>query len=120
MRISDWSSDVCSSDLATAASAGPPRLHDDLRHPHRLAGLADDGGRVLDAEGSGKPAFLVEVETALPRRHLLDRRTIHEDDLRLEIGIARCCPGELCGIVPIDEDEEIGRAACRERVGQYV
>src|SRR3546814_16914339 len=78
MRISDWSSDVCSSDLATAASAGPPRLHDDLRHPHRLAGLADDGGRVLDAEGSGKPAFLVEVETALPRRHQLGRASCRE------------------------------------------
>src|SRR3546814_1276473 len=51
MRISDWSSDVCSSDL------------------------------------------------------LLDRRTVHEDDLRLEVGIARYCTGELRGIVPIDKDQ---------------
>src|SRR3546814_2989196 len=76
-----------------------------LRHPHRPAVLADDGGRVLDAEGPGEPAFLVEVEAPLLRGHLLDRRTVHEDDLRIEVGIARYCPGELRGIVTIDKDQ---------------
>src|SRR3546814_15406012 len=34
MRISDWSSDVCSSDLT--AAAGPVTLHFDLSDDHRL------------------------------------------------------------------------------------
>src|SRR3546814_11707599 len=32
-------------------------------------------------------------------------RTVNEEDLRLEVGIARYCPGELRGIVPIDKDQ---------------
>src|SRR3546814_10084359 len=73
MRISDWSSDVCSSDL-------PPR-------PGRLRGLdvqGRDGGCCIpgaprDGDEAGRPAG-----------------------------------GEQAG------EAKIGRASCRERVGQYV
>src|SRR3546814_10856112 len=58
MRISDWSSDVCSSDLGDRARPlprgrrGPPRLPRDRRegHPHQREGRGPplrDGGRRL-------------------------------------------------------------------------
>src|SRR3546814_10251581 len=54
MRISDWSSDVCSSDL--------PAL-EDLVHRRRLVDLAGDGHVVLDVERVG-------VEAAVPAHHV--------------------------------------------------
>src|SRR3546814_10315098 len=87
LRISDWSSDVCSSDLRPvmaelllqARMAVIPigaRLHD-----RKLVG---EGRARLDA-GEGNPGHAVHLER-------------HEQP------------------VPVDR----GRAACRERVGQYV
>src|SRR3546814_12978054 len=73
MRISDWSSDVCSSDLADALF-----LTDLGEFPGDFRG----GGGVVDE----------------------DRALAH--------------PGE--GAVVAEDDAEIGRAACRERVCQYV
>src|SRR3546814_5282441 len=40
MRISDWSSDVCSSDLSTSDSASRPDLQ--RRHPRQLVRIAHD------------------------------------------------------------------------------
>src|SRR3546814_15214997 len=57
MRISDWSSDVCSSDLAdaAAAAAGQRRREADVRHAQRfhqaggveLVEIAGPGGRII-------------------------------------------------------------------------
>src|SRR3546814_11884752 len=44
MRISDWSSDVCSSDLADADQRGAPHLGMDVEHRFDLFGAQGAGG----------------------------------------------------------------------------
>src|SRR3546814_14884313 len=97
MRISDWSSDVCSSDLARAILdpelvmlIGSPQIEVD--HQHLLADPAQrDGGRetaggfALALLGAGEP----QAARQAVRRHQPQRR-------------------------------EIVRASCRDRVCQYV
>src|SRR3546814_15103490 len=106
MRISDWSSDVCSSDLDRIppfAAEGAPRH---LRTRRRLVALplagayqaqhAVDGGCV-EAGGNDLVAGLVLVDVAQqdPVEHVVGRQRV---------------------LVEL----EIGRASCRERVCQYV
>src|SRR3546814_1819941 len=45
MRISDWSSDVCSSELFYEADIGDPDLLDDLEQSCRLLAEEDGAGR---------------------------------------------------------------------------
>src|SRR3546814_5766713 len=103
MRISDWSSDVCSSDLS-AARPGRDRVED----VYEILAATD-----RENLKHGLPPRLVQtlcVETAReierrrhPRRHrVLKRRFQHDaaiDDLH---------------------GDQIGRASCRERVCQYL
>src|SRR3546814_21084768 len=108
MRISDWSSDVCSSDLA----ADPGDHRDALDQPD---------------------------EDRLARRHIGDAadvpclcETLDEQDRK---AADDQCPGDDDGVFEHYFDivaegeaedhrrkkgEQIGRAACRERVCQYV
>src|SRR3546814_4680027 len=141
MRISDWSSDVCSSDLARGLQAGSQRGDEaiswagslsgrqgdlaDLEHP---AILAHAGGQRPDPEMRDQLAVLVEVKAPLPRLHQLQRCALGQDELGARRNPER--PGELVRIVAIEKQEvaaqrhaverEIGRASCRERVCQYV
>src|SRR3546814_3774538 len=83
MRISDWSSDVCSSDLLARDRLG----HVDrvLRHEIDADALrADQADDLLDLVGQRG-------------------RRVVEQQMRL-----------------VEEEDENGRASCRERVGQYV
>src|SRR3546814_10368132 len=90
LRISDWSSDVCSSDLR-----GAPRS---ARHAHRNDGLPTGvrSWKVLD-----------DVE----------HRAIVVRERRLVVPARRA---ELGNRHRRTEHLEIGRASCRERVCQYV
>src|SRR3546814_13629758 len=127
MRISDWSSDVCSSDLRVTLSDGktvnltiPPGTED---------------GTVLRLKGQGKPAaggkpagdayleLLVEPH-AFYRR---DGRDIHLDlPVTLKeavLGASVTVPtvhGNVSLKIPRGANSEIGRASCRERVCQSV
>src|SRR3546814_6180439 len=91
MRISDWSSDVCSSDLhdcvRTAASA--------LGLPVAVAPVDADG--VIDLDALSK--CLAEPGKPLLALMLANNET---------------------GVVQPVVEVEIGRASCRERVCQYV
>src|SRR3546814_4017637 len=99
MRISDWSSDVCSSDLLdTTVPIGDVMLA-------AASILERDGGDTATVEllrglfgGGGATAELGQLP-----------------DIRL---------GDLVGVLPGEESSalgaEIGRASCRERVCQYV
>src|SRR3546814_13677848 len=108
MRISDWSSDVCSSDL------------------HLADYLALRGYRVLvvdcDPQASMSVMFDVNLEALVDETHTLSNflspRIDEADSLRKTIQKTAwpnidICPANL-GL------QEIGRASCRERVCQYV
>src|SRR3546814_20629195 len=108
MRISDWSSDVCSSDLLFLARRifGPQRAGAD-----RLFGGDERRGEalrvrtlelVVHAEGDGD----VDLELANGQRRVEQRREAGE------------MPFDLA--VLIIGDQQIGRASCRERGGRYV
>src|SRR3546814_12012527 len=103
MRISDWSSDVCSSDLAArqVQVAGAVAAHAGLDlHP------AAGGG----AEGVLQQVDVLDlaVEDDLARRQLL--AVVLRDDCGQHLGRAVAAVGF----------REIGRASCRESVCKYV
>src|SRR3546814_2967148 len=140
MRISDWSSDVCSSDLmpewvmsmerisqrtaislfVTAAVRADEDLHERLLGRDGLIAswFGPEGMSADRADRS--PAIREAVRTRLQR--LLDGQLIEADE---RLGGRCLITGE-----PVDagrkiagEDElygKIGRASCRERVCQYV
>src|SRR3546814_12878139 len=104
MRISDWSSDVCSSDLDERVDAvGRSRLEQrDALGLGQASGHLDGGvevgrhvGLAVEVEGEGPDELGNDVELALAQRR--------------DVGLART---EL--------ELQIGRASCRERVCQYV
>src|SRR3546814_1114614 len=99
MRISDWSSDVCSSELLHAFAEAPEPLGDGreavaVRTPLVLVPPAADahlGASARDdVDGGGDLRQIRRVAVAHARAHLSEA------------------------------DAEIGRASCRERVCQYV
>src|SRR3546814_2809056 len=69
MRISDWSSDVCSSDLFDDAGISAVALHGDLNQAKRT--------RNLERLTSGRVSVLVATDVAA--------RGIHVDDIDLVI-----------------------------------
>src|SRR3546814_3378431 len=84
MRISDWSSDVCSSDLDLHVLSARPTREEEARVPHRLFGYidgadacsaarwaADATAAIADAHDSGRLPILVGG-TGLYLRTLLD------------------------------------------------
>src|SRR3546814_15524123 len=102
MRISDWSSDVCSSDLpllleSFTLSGAVNGTREDLRFDQRLTAL----GGTLRASGRALlPPAGPQIDAAL----ILD----HPDLSVLLRELLR------------DSGLQIGRASCRERVCQYV
>src|SRR3546814_2569318 len=99
MRISDWSSDVCSSDLKSGA---PGDAGAESRMGGQRGGIEGrdaapaTGHALLPQEGVGLIPQAAKGGAAALRRHHVD----------VEV------PGGLAG--------QIGRASCRERVCQYV
>src|SRR3546814_14256792 len=108
MRISDWSSDVCSSDL--------------LARTHHRCGLGVVGG-VVAADVDRRALHRQELAGdlgLLPGEELGPR-----GDLRGQVGACGLCGAGLC---PVDRQVEVaapvsaptGRGACRYRVVEYV
>src|SRR3546814_4228977 len=97
MRISDWSSDVCSSDLGHIAEIG--RL---VREPEESS---------IDARGGA----------LLPGLH---DHHIHLFALAAALESIACGPPAIANAAALAETLEqcnqIGRASCRERVCKYV
>src|SRR3546814_9514685 len=97
MRISDWSADVCSSDL---------RNHDLALEAQRRGYSKDSAFLFQQATESLYQGVLLTLTYYSPYNHnIAFLRSLAE-------GVDR----RLFGIWP----EEIGRASCRERVCQYV
>src|SRR3546814_4801717 len=109
MRISDWSSDVCSSDLIRFKLDGRSVKLDTRVHAARgdLADLALAGvlfsahyarAVELTCVAAGAPLLASDTPKARAVRELLRGESFHA----------------------LDVTAEIGRASCRERVCQYV
>src|SRR3546814_14300049 len=109
MRISDWSSDVCSSDrveivaiFAAVAIARRPAYHfHDLR--------ALDAKKLVIFGAQLREAF---------RSDVIGVRVAH-DEPSLPVRVERS-RDTSCAAFPDYARNEIGRASCRERVCQYV
>src|SRR3546814_6379177 len=100
MRISDWSSDVCSSDLAVADQSG--------KLGHLIMGLALEYCANAD-EGAKQAAAALGME-----HNSVDGQFDSERQLnQFEQQIAR-------GTQAVMLHAQIGRASCRERVCQSV
>src|SRR3546814_13954691 len=104
MRISDWSSDVCSSDLNRKLYT-----RGNWRSPYRYHAFGA-GARI-------QPGYYAQrYVIADPRRYRLpvargpNRWVRHYDDVLL----VNTRTGRVVDVI------QIGRASCRERVGQYV
>src|SRR3546814_7434210 len=99
MRISDWSSDVCSSDLF--------ELGFDFEARSTL--LTQRAINAIDAV----PPAIGAIRAALPK-NTPDNLRVQLDHLQSQITTYGVTP------TPTNEPEKIGRASCRERVCQYV
>src|SRR3546814_9445237 len=98
MRISDWSSDVCSSDLMNEMAA----VHQALTVDEVLADrtVVAPLTRAMCGGIADGAASLLLVSESFARRHGLK--------------------GARLAASAVEGGDEIGRAACRERVCQYV
>src|SRR3546814_18539408 len=111
MRISDWSSDVCSSDLGGLAAdlvLGLGLVREDvaLVEPHLHADAA--GGRTGLAEA------VVDVGPQRVQRY---------PTFAVPLGAGHLGAAEAAGALDPDAEGarlQLGRASCRERVCQYV
>src|SRR3546814_18702808 len=132
MRISDWSSDVCSSDLKAVelarlvagkgfkvvATHGTAALI-------RKAGIECEGvnkvkeGRphCVDMIKNGEIQFI--ANTTEGKQSIEESRSIRGAAIQHKICYFMTIAGELAAAVAMEHlDEEIGRASCRERVCQ--
>src|SRR3546814_19588617 len=102
MRISDWSSDVCSSDLPL------PRPLVGSAEPHfSFAGLKSAVARAAASGAHSVPDLAASFQQAVVDC-LVDRSRI----------ALAACPEEPAFVVA-GGVAEIGRASCRDRVWQY-
>src|SRR3546814_15663850 len=122
MRISDWSSDVCSSDLTVIHALAPPEtmtLFGSLRDlpswrrpPDPVRKARDRIYRDLVREDPHVD-IAVHVETGSPAEVVLEAAREYHAEL-IVTGVAR---DELLARMFLGA--KIGRASCRERVCQY-
>src|SRR3546814_21118418 len=99
MRISDWSSDVCSSDLFAA------QFEQLLAAEH--IGIVSPGTIVLVRINAADVQHGIDLVLA---EYIFETTLVDLDLVRRNVGVGFDLAAEV----------EIGRASCRERVCQYV
>src|SRR3546814_13702268 len=125
MRISDWSSDVCSSDLlekARISEASGPGLA-----VERLDGFGVGDPGVV-ARGARRQRLLRHERQQFGPARLVDAVTLGGRDREMAVHVAQCLDeaggGCLLALSVLRYSHgaraETGRRSCRERVGQYV
>src|SRR3546814_15770785 len=113
MRISDWSSDVCSSDLPRSAGreyGRPPYISVDMV-----------GGLVEGIDAPDMPVAGIFL-TMTAGDEVNGHHVRHQRDIGVALRRARQSLLHRCarGVVHMNDPPEIGRASCRERVCQSV
>src|SRR3546814_18820637 len=103
MRISDWSSDVCSSDLADEIGRS--------QQPLLRSGKLDIGFGAALLGQIAAPRQDPHLERAREPRHLESHPAESEN---AERGAPECLTNDCCPAAG-----QIGRASCRERVCKY-
>src|SRR3546814_680331 len=108
MRISDWSSDVCSSDL------------------HLVANAFNDLVQFIDALANQAAGFVSRApadEVAVILESVTGKAEIAVDLVKFQVCLddrAGAVDPAISALQCISQLGEIGRASCRERVCQYV
>src|SRR3546814_15279002 len=110
MRISDWSSDVCSSDLPIGADAAAAAGEPDILVPRADDALEAVVDRI-EIAADRQAAAGAAVREHRGRGHEPQARDIVVEALGMIL---------IVGIGVGDAREEIGRASCGDRVCQYV
>src|SRR3546814_12985683 len=112
MRISDWSSDVCSSDLLSLTTAGPDAHYLELV-------TRDTALMLLNRSPQGLDYWLGEIlKLADPAAHgRLKGELVKIVEEPRGSDISQPFVIRRMDVVP---GSQIGRASCRERVCQYV
>src|SRR3546814_17699985 len=110
MRISDWSSDVCSSDLIDL----------DLFEASTVItmnalDLSFTGASLAKADGSGQVPLTATVDAAAQTVTFTAPNTLAPGQYKLTTDYKGVINTQANGMFA-----QIGRASCRERVGQYV
>src|SRR3546814_18755980 len=101
MRISDWSSDVCSSDLQTVRA-------DTMEAASRTRSMFDQAAEVATAAEQSATAMRDAAETAAGLVRAIEQvRT----EVESSAGVANLAP---------EQAGQLRRASCRESVCQYV
>src|SRR3546814_14418417 len=108
MRISDWSSDVCSSDLGDAERAKGKIVVATVK-----GDVHDIGKNIVGVVLQCNNYDVVDLGVMVPPQKILDAAREHKADI---IGLSGLIPPSLAEMVTV----EIGRAACGERVCQCV
>src|SRR3546814_11322148 len=113
MRISDWSSDVCSSDLGTPATADArleivPPSGDDARQAGTRSGI----------QAGGEGDMLQELQQT---KETLAARDAEVQDLKTRVAELEKLQQDQQQLIALKDGKlaKLGRAAGRERVGQY-
>src|SRR3546814_11362101 len=117
MRISDWSSDVCSSDLSldTGWSSGRIALKDGAGIELNLTKPGDNTFKVFVFDSNGGPVSLREDKIVIART----AASIDAIPASHSVGVE--ARDKVGGRLRLDYlVREIGRASCRERVCEYV
>src|SRR3546814_11099784 len=121
MRISDWSSDVCSSDLITgvavALDAPQAGALDGLDHG-RLAETDEEGGPGLDADAVPHARAVGRQPLGVRRGVLGIGIGVEERQVRVRIVFLESL--DMAGAPGHATLAPIGRASCRARGGQYM
>src|SRR3546814_11198807 len=117
MRLSDWSSDVCSSDLRHRS-----RRRDGTDEPGHDDAVADNHVAAVQA-AAVRPRRRLGADDGQPRQfvHDLSRNTM-EADYFLKVAHEAMWVLALAAVqimIPILLAGQIGRASCRDRVCQY-
>src|SRR3546814_1368475 len=125
MRISDWSSDVCSSDLQVALSLEELHAQGAFETTHDAAaqytpdGISRADQELMALKDAGDiPGFLLAAIQA--RKNLVISGATGSGKTTFARSLIDRVPVDERLVTIEDVHEQIGRASCRERVCQYV